>query len=57
MEDSLTQTTLGDLVAAVYETLMEEYGDPELASVATAAIVHDMVLRQRLKGARKASAA
>ena len=37
------ETTLGELVAAVYETLLEEYGDPELASVATSAIVNDML--------------
>jgi hypothetical protein len=43
MAEAPMETTLGELVAAVYETLLEEYGDPELASVATAAIVNDML--------------
>jgi hypothetical protein len=43
MAEAPMETTLGELVAAVYETLLEEYGDPELASVATSAIVSDML--------------
>ncbi len=43
MADAPMETTLGELVAAVYETLLEEYGDPDLASVATSAIVNDML--------------
>lgn len=43
MAEAPMETTLGELVAAVYETLLEEYGDPELASVATSAIVNDML--------------
>lgn len=38
-------TTLGDLIAAVYDTMLAEYGDPELASVATAAVVNDLLSR------------
>ena len=45
-----TRTSLGELVAAVYETLLEEYGDPNLASVATSAIVNDMLSRSRNLG-------
>ncbi len=43
MAEAPMETTLGELVAAVYETLLDEYGDPELASVATSAIVSDML--------------
>ena len=53
MDDVLTHATLGELVAAVYETLLEEYGDPDLASVATAAIVQDMLVRPRARSARE----
>ena len=47
MDDALIHATVGELMAAVYETLLEEYGDPELASVATSAIVQDMLSRTR----------
>ena len=47
MDDALIHANLGELVSAVYETLIEEVGDPELASVATAAIVQDMLTRAR----------
>ena len=53
MDDVLTHATVGELVSAVYETLLEEYGDPELASVATAAIVQDMLVRPRSRSARE----
>ncbi|MEQ1505062.1 MAG: hypothetical protein ABMB14_22705 [Myxococcota bacterium] len=35
------ETTVGEWVAALYDTLIEEYGDEELAEVAAAVIVHD----------------
>ena len=38
-----TQTTLGDPIALVYNEFMELYGDEELASVATAAVINDML--------------
>lgn len=34
-------TTLGELINLVYEELLAQYGDAELASVATAAVVND----------------
>ena len=37
------QTTLGDLIAFVYNEFMEMYGDEELAAVATAAVINDML--------------
>jgi hypothetical protein len=46
MDHPPIHATLGELVAAVYETLIEEYGDPELASVAASAIVQDMLTRR-----------
>ncbi len=38
---SRKNTTLGELINLVYEELLVQYGDPELASVATAAVVND----------------
>jgi hypothetical protein len=38
-----TQTTLGDLISLFYEEFMELYGDPELASVAAAAVINDLL--------------
>ena len=38
---SRTQTTVGELISVVYEQFLAEYGDEELASVATAAVVND----------------
>lgn len=36
-----TNTTLGELINLVYEEFLAQYGDAELASVATAAVVND----------------
>ena len=41
----ITDSTLGDLIAVVYEEFMAIYGDEELASVATAPLVNDMLSR------------
>jgi len=38
-----THTTLGELIASVYAEFLELYGDEELASVATAAVINDML--------------
>ena len=38
-------TTLGDLLSTLYEQFLAEYGDPDLASVATAAVVNDLLTR------------
>lgn len=37
------KTTLGDLISVIYDELLELYGDKELASVATAAVINDML--------------
>ena len=39
----MTQTTIGELINTVYESFMELYGDEELASVATAAVINDLL--------------
>lgn len=38
-----TQTTLGDLISTVYEEFLALYNDEELASVATAAVINDLL--------------
>jgi hypothetical protein len=38
-----TQTNLGDLISLFYEEFMEMYGDAELASVAAAAVINDLL--------------
>ena len=38
-----TQTNLGDLISLFYEEFMEMYGDAELASVAVAAVINDLL--------------
>jgi hypothetical protein len=35
--------TLGEIINVVYERLLAQYGDAELASVATAAVVNDLL--------------
>lgn len=39
----ILNTNLGDLIDVLYEQYLEAYGDPELASVAAAATVNDMI--------------
>lgn len=36
-------TTLGDLISVLYEEFLARYGDEELASVATAAVINDLL--------------
>ena len=44
MEELMTtQTTLGELISTLYDRFMEMYGDEELASVATAAVINDLL--------------
>jgi hypothetical protein len=38
-----TQTNLGDLISLFYEEFLEMYGDAELASVAAAAVINDLL--------------
>ena len=40
-----THSTLGDLILAVYEEMLTIYGDEDIASVAAAAIINDMISR------------
>lgn len=41
------QTSLAEIISALYEEFMTLYGDEELASVATAAVVNDLLSRQK----------
>ena len=38
-----SNTTIGDLISMFYSEFMEMYGDEELASVATAAVINDLL--------------
>jgi hypothetical protein len=40
-------TNLGELITALYEEFLVRYGDPELAAVATAALVDEILLDER----------
>jgi hypothetical protein len=45
-EPAMTQTnntTIGDLISMFYSEFMEMYRDEELASVATAAVINDLL--------------
>ncbi|MEQ1569815.1 MAG: hypothetical protein ABMA64_29535 [Myxococcota bacterium] len=35
---------MGEYVAALYEAFLDEYGDPDLAQLATAALVQERLL-------------
>jgi hypothetical protein len=37
------QTNLGELISTIYEEFLAQYGDEELASVATAAVINDLL--------------
>ncbi len=39
----ITPTTLGELISVLYDEYMEIYGDEDLASVATAATINDLI--------------
>ena len=39
--------TLGELIQAVYEELLEVYGDEDLAAVAAAAMVNELLSARR----------
>lgn len=39
-----TTTTLGDLITTLYDEFLAVYGDEELASVAVAATINDLLL-------------
>lgn len=38
-----TETTLGELISTIYEEFLAMYGDEELASVAAAAVINDLL--------------
>lgn len=37
------QTTLGDLISAFYDEFLQVYGDEELASIAAATVINEML--------------
>lgn len=39
----ITHMTLGDLISTMYEEFLDLYGDEELASVAAAAVINDLL--------------
>ena len=53
-----TQTTapLGELISMFYEEFLAKYGDEELASVATAAVINDLLTAPRKKSQHDAAA-
>jgi hypothetical protein len=48
-------TNLGDLISKFYEHFLAAYGDEELASVATAAVIND-ILSETGRPSREAAA-
>ena len=42
---TITQSTLGDLILQVYEEMLTIYGDEDIASVAAASIINDLLTR------------
>ena len=44
--NSKTHTTLGDLITVFFDEYMELYGDEELAAVAAAATLNDLISEQ-----------
>lgn len=42
--EKLTESTLGELISVFYEEYLALYKDPDIASVATAATINDMLL-------------
>ena len=46
MTTQTLQLSLGDLISVLYEEYLELYGDEDLASVAAAATINDMIASQ-----------
>jgi len=40
---SNTTENIGDLISTIYEEFLTQYGDKELAAVATAAVINDLL--------------
>lgn len=57
MHTETTHTTLGEMIAEIYAEFLALYGDEELASVATAAVVNDMLATTDDQGQITATAA
>ncbi|MCK6502997.1 hypothetical protein L6R53_06305 [Myxococcota bacterium] len=43
------ETSIGELISIFYARFMELYGDEELASVATAAVINDLLTAERTR--------
>lgn len=43
MNTTFTSTTLGDLITVLYEEYLTLYGDEDVASVAAAATINDLI--------------
>lgn len=48
-----TTSTLGDLISTCYAEFLAMYGDEELASLATAALVNDLLQEQDAQAERE----
>jgi hypothetical protein len=49
-------TNLGELISTIYEEFLATYGDEELASVATAAVINDLLSATRAGSAHDEAA-
>lgn len=47
-----TNTTLGELISLFYDEYLALYGDKDLASVATAATVNELLIEEALEAKR-----
>lgn len=43
-------TNLGDLISTIYQEFLAQYGDEELASIATAAVINDLITSRGTAG-------
>ncbi|MDP2314151.1 MAG: hypothetical protein Q8P41_14710 [Pseudomonadota bacterium] len=50
-------TNLGELISTIYEEFLAQYGDEELASVATAAVINDLLTTSGPRRAEREEAA
>lgn len=48
-------TNIGDLISSLYESFFEMYGDAELASVATAAVINDLLTTPDVRAQEEAA--
>jgi len=52
-----TETSFGDLIVALYDEYMEVYDDADMASVAAAATINELLLEHAEDDAKAAKAA